>query len=50
MTREKKRKALKPQKKVNSLVTAKSGLMVNTSDDVWVILPYNGLGPLIEYI
>lgn len=47
MTREKKRKALKPQKKVNSLVTAKSGLMVNTSDDVWVILPYNGKGKVV---
>ncbi|HEJ4836735.1 TPA: hypothetical protein SL610_006274 [Pseudomonas aeruginosa] len=47
MIREKKRKALKPEKKEISLVTVKSGLTVNTSDDVWVLLPNNGKGRLL---
>ncbi|MGF6161221.1 hypothetical protein D3C81_661110 [compost metagenome] len=44
MTRYKKQEGAKTSKQKASLVTAKSGLVVNTADDVWVLLPNNGKG------
>lgn len=44
MIREKKRVEVKSETKGVLLVTAKSGLVVNILDDVWIILPNNGKG------
>lgn len=44
MNRNKKPKEAKVSNKKAFLVTAKSGLEVNTEEDVWVILPNNGKG------
>ncbi|CAI8900818.1 DUF1998 domain-containing protein [Pseudomonas sp. IT-P74] len=44
MIRYKKQEGAKASKQKACLVTAKSGLVVNTADDVWVILPNNGKG------
>ncbi|HEP8690786.1 TPA: hypothetical protein VDU43_006131, partial [Pseudomonas aeruginosa] len=44
MTREKRREVFKSLTNEGSWITAKSGLMVNTSDDVWILLPNNGKG------
>ncbi|WP_342244331.1 hypothetical protein [Pseudomonas sp. OTU5201] len=44
MNRNKKRKVVPSEQKEGSFITAKSGLTVNTADDLWVILPYKGKG------
>ncbi|MCF5725541.1 hypothetical protein GIV38_28410, partial [Pseudomonas syringae] len=44
MNRNKKREEAKVINKKAFLVTAKSGLEVNTEEDVWVLLPNNGKG------
>lgn len=44
MTREKRREVFKSLTNEGSWITAKSGLMVNTSEDVWILLPNNGKG------
>lgn len=44
MTRGTRRESVNSLIDEGSWITAKSGLMINTSDDVWILLPNNGKG------